>query len=513
MSLTLAEIVRAPHLHIEVLAEGDLRREVRWVHATDQPQPAPYLRGGEVVLTDGLWLAGGTTPEQYVRGLAGAGAAGIGFGLVPGGPSAPQELVDACRRHDLTLFVVPVEVPFLAISELFVDRAIRDREEPLLRSLQRGERLLHALSGDGGAAGVLAVLAAELQCDAWLCDRLGGVIAGTGGDSPEGSTAHGDDGGASLGFPIPGPAAAGAYLCLRRSGGPLSVDERTAIDQALAVLGIDAAHREALRQAHRRFAAELFELARDGEAEAPAIARRLRDLGLDPDGGLIAIACDVPGAEERLADFESALAAAGAHAVATLRAGRLLAVAEWEPGAPTDGLCAAVATAMVPEAAVGVGAVVAHGALLDASVADARRACRLARLRQDGARGATAAELTSHAGLLAQQDPDLLEHFWRGLLAGLEEHDAARGSELLPTLEAFLSSGGRWAQTASALHVHVNTLRHRLARVEALTGRRLDDPDDRVDLHLALRVRRRLRETASRSPSPGSAARRDRTRP
>jgi PucR family transcriptional regulator, purine catabolism regulatory protein len=57
-------------------------------------------------------------------------------------------------------------------------------------------------------------------------------------------------------------------------------------------------------------------------------------------------------------------------------------------------------------------------------------------------------------------------------------------------LEAFISSGGRWAQTAEHLHVHVNTLRHRLARVEELTGRRLESADDRVDFHLALRAAR-----------------------
>jgi DNA-binding PucR family transcriptional regulator len=83
-----------------------------------------------------------------------------------------------------------------------------------------------------------------------------------------------------------------------------------------------------------------------------------------------------------------------------------------------------------------------------------------------------------------------VEHFCRELLDPLAEQDAARGSELLPTLAAFLSSGGRWARTAEELHVHVNTLRHRLERVEALTGRSLDEPDDRVDFHLALRARR-----------------------
>jgi PucR family transcriptional regulator, purine catabolism regulatory protein len=37
--------------------------------------------------------------------------------------------------------------------------------------------------------------------------------------------------------------------------------------------------------------------------------------------------------------------------------------------------------------------------------------------------------------------------------------------------------------------VHVNTLRHRLDRVEQLTGRDLGSMEDRVDLYIALRSR------------------------
>jgi sugar diacid utilization regulator len=271
------------------------------------------------------------------------------------------------------------------------------------------------------------------------------------------------------------------------------VAEQAAIQQALAVLGIEMAHREALRQTQRRFAVELFDLARAAEAQAPAIRRRLVALGLDPDGALVAIVCELAGAEERMADFEHALGAAGLRAVAAARGGSLVAVAQWEPrGRDAAPVAAQLAAAMGAQAAVGIGAAITRPALLEASVAEARRACRLARLRRDGRGGASAGELATHTGLLAQQDPDLLEGFWRALLDPLIEHDAARASELLSTLETFLRSGGRWAQTAELLHVHVNTLRHRLSRVEELTGRRIDDPDDRVDLHLALRARQRV---------------------
>jgi PucR C-terminal helix-turn-helix domain/Purine catabolism regulatory protein-like family/GGDEF-like domain len=485
MTLTVADIVRTPHLGLELLAEGDLSQPVRWVHATDQADPTPYLRGGEVVLTDGLWLAGGTAPIDYVRRLADAGTAAIGFGLIEGHPPPPPALTRACRRRRVTLFAVPVDVPFLAISERFVEHMIEEREEPLRRTLRRNERLLDAVSGPDGAAAVLRALHDELGSDVWLRDRSGALLAHAG--EPPGQDGLGS--GAWLRFRLPGPGDGHAELGVRRTERPLSVDGQTAIQQALTVLSVEAGHREALRQTHRRFAAELFELAREGESQASAIAQRLRGLGLEPDAGLVAIVCDRPDADGSLGRFEDALRAADLRAVATVRAGRLLAVGEWDPKAPADALGAQLVEAMGPESAVGVGAPVAHCALLDVSLGEAGRACRLARMRQDGRRSASARQLTSHAGLLAQQDPDLLEHFCRELLDPLAEYDAARGAELLPTLTAFLASGGRWAATADALHVHVNTLRHRLERVEALTGRELGCPDDRVDLHLALRAR------------------------
>src|ERR671928_808558 len=165
MPLAVADLLETPHLGLQALAQGDLSRPVRWVHATDQPDPAPYLRGGEVVLTDGLWLAGGTSPTEYVRRLADVNVAAIGFGLIEGKPPPPPALVRACRRRWVTLFAVPVEVPFLAISELFVDHMISEHEEPLRRTLRRSERLLDAVSGLDGAARVLEALHGELGLD------------------------------------------------------------------------------------------------------------------------------------------------------------------------------------------------------------------------------------------------------------------------------------------------------------------------------------------------------------
>ena len=73
-----------------------------------------------------------------------------------------------------------------------------------------------------------------------------------------------------------------------------------------------------------------------------------------------------------------------------------------------------------------------------------------------------------------------------------------RGSELVPTLEAFLATLGAPLATAERLHVHRNTLLYRLTRIEAVAGVDLRDPETRLTLHLALRIGQ-ARQIAARS--------------
>jgi GAF domain-containing protein len=71
----------------------------------------------------------------------------------------------------------------------------------------------------------------------------------------------------------------------------------------------------------------------------------------------------------------------------------------------------------------------------------------------------------------------------------LVEYDAARHTQLLTTLELYLTLGRSSTTTARALTVHVNTLRQRLERIESLTGLQLDS-QDLLALQLAIKVAR-----------------------
>jgi hypothetical protein len=63
------------------------------------------------------------------------------------------------------------------------------------------------------------------------------------------------------------------------------------------------------------------------------------------------------------------------------------------------------------------------------------------------------------------------------------------GAELEETLYAWFDEGRRIDDTARRLHVHPNTLRHRLRRFEQATGANLRDPRDLVELWWALERR------------------------
>jgi GAF domain-containing protein len=83
-------------------------------------------------------------------------------------------------------------------------------------------------------------------------------------------------------------------------------------------------------------------------------------------------------------------------------------------------------------------------------------------------------------------------------LERLVEYERRRGTELLRTLEVYLDQKGNVARTARAMYMHPNTLRQRLARIEAVSGLDLER-EDWVSLAMAIRVLtlRRL-EKASR---------------
>ena len=98
---------------------------------------------------------------------------------------------------------------------------------------------------------------------------------------------------------------------------------------------------------------------------------------------------------------------------------------------------------------------------------------------------------------------DELVAFTVSTIGPIRDYDERRGSELLPTLRAYLRASCRTADAAAALVVHPNTVAYRIRRIESLLGVDLTRPDALLRIQLALTVD----ETAS-AGSPAGVDRR-----
>lgn len=89
--------------------------------------------------------------------------------------------------------------------------------------------------------------------------------------------------------------------------------------------------------------------------------------------------------------------------------------------------------------------------------------------------------------LLLHADRRLARDIAAAALTPLDAETTASRERLIETLSAWLRHRGRTEAIAAALHVHPQTVRYRMGRLRELYGDRLDDPDARFELELALR--------------------------
>ncbi|MEV5977454.1 PucR family transcriptional regulator ligand-binding domain-containing protein [Streptomyces sp. NPDC052114] len=289
------------------------------------------------------------------------------------------------------------------------------------------------------------------------------------------------------------------------------------------LIAVERDRRDAARTVRRRLAQEVLELVQTGAAPAE-IAARLRvaapvllpGLGAAPHWQVVVARVEWDGGaieggpvaqsllEEILVDPLSAgpepsdriaVAHTGDEAIALVP---LPAVSNEHDGSETgllaDSLLSSVREPLSAGLAddgrltLGVSASVHSAEGLRGALEEARHARRVAAARPGRVCAAGHQELASHVLLLPFVPDDVRRAFTARLLDPLREYDQRHRAELIPTLEAFLDCDGSWTRCAARLHLHVNTLRYRVGRIEQLTSRDLSRLEDKLDFFLALRM-------------------------
>jgi DNA-binding PucR family transcriptional regulator len=533
--MLVRELLAVPELRLRLLAGqgAALDRPVRWVYSTDLGNPGRYLSGGELVISGLVWRREPADTERFVAEVAASGVAALAAGeaFFHG---IPDDVVDACRRHRVVLIAVPEDVSFSAVTEHVIRSVTAARGDRLAARLGRQRQLLTAVAGGMGldelsaqvseATGLVcrvltptgrAIVAgpaplADADVDRIVrtfltADRLPAVVAGR----PAYSV-----------FPV-GPALEQRltywFAVVEGSWPAWEPDVTDAVGELVAIAALDRArHTEGWRVA-RDIADDAVSLVAAGAGGRPETLQRLRQAGLDPDRP---VAVAVAGFVDRTdltevarSVLDDAAAHLGAPVVGTTPDGLAVALLPCgdpgngtssdpldRPGSasggtssdPLDKLRAALARLEpgLGPARLTVGLSRPSGAeALSGALREARHARELARLRTGTLTVVADAEVTSHVALLAVVPDDVRHAFAARVLDPVLEYDARNDAGLYQTLEAFLDCSGSWSRAAARLHLHINTVRYRISRVEELTGRDLSRFEDRVDVFLALRSR------------------------
>ncbi len=358
--------------------------------------------------------------------------------------------------------------------------ALREQEHDTELAILAHDRLAELVLRGGGVTEVAAELAALLggEVDLQVPARSGrsGGPAGPGESS----------------VPVVAGSEVLGRLVLTRDGAPRPADLRV-LQRGAVVTALLLLFNRHLAEVANRGRRDLLEDLLTGSVTDPdEIAARAADLETTLSGDLVVVVCALP--RHRVDSEQAAAFYAGNRRGLSARVDGyvVLLIPGSDPGAAAREAAGGLGRVLggpvtaAGEVAVPNGPAEPAGPIAAAHVKARDCLAAMIALGRQG-EGATAAELGFIGVLLSAGDTR--RRFITDTIGPVLEYDAARGSDLAATLEAWFGQGGHLGRSATVLHLHPNTVGQRLSRIGTLLGAGWSEPDRALQIQLALQLR------------------------
>jgi len=489
-----------------------LERDVKGSYIVDLPNPGRFLSEGDLVLTSAIWATGAESAETYVAALAAKRVAVLVVGTIVVG-DIPEYIVESCRSRGIVLLTVSQDVSFKAVTQ-FVESTVATAESAATsRSGAFTRTLLDGIGSGTGAQGALRMFYDEFATECWVLES-GGAVTAVVGSAPGletvaevwnrmlapgdgGVVVVDDDGRTSSVWPIVTDTVRSiGYLVCEGDHRAWPPDLERVVRTLLLVVRVELELAGNRREAEQAQAVEFVQHLISDTLSPGEASARLRLLGIDPLLPLTVVAAQVDDTDYPsravLEATTALLDAPGRVAIGCDLGDEAVVLLSGADAAPEQLIEAADRLAPRQQALLGGRRLRLGVSERTLSLSQLSSAVSSARARMRSAVGdgaivwSTRSTPRSYDALLEMLPDRVKSAFGRGLLAPIADYDVRHGSDLVQTLRVYLDSSGAWQQAATELHVHVNTLRYRIGRIEDLTQRDLSTMRDRVDFFLAL---------------------------
>ena len=518
--MRLAQVLKLPSMsRVTLVHVAQPECEVRGVHIVDFPNPAPWVRAGQILLTTGYaWPHDDHLQRAMVHQLADCRLTALGLAVPGFFEHMPQAVLDVAAERGMTLFEIPWIDSFARIVEEIHGAIIAEQYRVIQRSEEIHRSLTHAAVEATTLEDLVRVVARQLGHAVSYDDITGRVVACAPASRPSHASEATQDAAyqhwlAEHGYlqrmqrsirPIVIPPACGhdrrlacpvhikrdwvGVLWIEYAGGasPGELDRRAA-EHAAVVIALHEAHQRARIGIENSVRYGLLGALLSGQYEAPQqIHERALALGVDLDRphqlAVVAMRVPLPLSQahfvrrEHLGERISRVVQAhGGAAIVTLLHDQIpflvadpaLAQRVWREIAADDLLLA------LGQPCRGVEAV---RQMFDA----------LGQIMPRLAAGACydAEDLLIPRLLLGDRTAG--QAFVEMMLTPLRT--SRQSPVLLDTLRRWINHGFNARATAEVLSVHHKTVAYRLDRIAELTGWHLADPTIRFQLQLIDRI-------------------------
>jgi purine catabolism regulator len=492
-SLSFGEAVVAAGL-------GGMTRRVSRARLATTPEHLSRAGANElVVTTTATLLATGEDEERLVARLDAARVAGVAVRLDRSN-RLPDGIVVAADRLSLPMITFPEDAALADVTAAVLDALLQAQGQRLERVLDIHQRFTRIVLEGGGATEIAATLHEVAGCPVVVTDTDGRVTLAVPSDA-------GDDLDLATTPAVRHRIRAGDHdygeIVALIDGATLDEDRLVALERAAMAIAVRLAQASAVAEAEERFAAiSLEELIAGHAGDAADVAERAISFGWDlgrPRAVLLA-SVDPPTNSNTLPGALATIAAAaratlGRDAIVWTRSATIAALLAPETDEPAERR--RIAEGLRHEldhrlqsvtVSIGVGRRVEGAGSLPRSFLEASRAVDVGRW----AKGRHVTEVFDQLGLerlLASTPTDDLADFVQHAIGPLVEHDRSNQSDLVETLEMWLETRNM-AEAARRIHVHYNTFKNRLERIEAILGPVVTDAARCLECEVAIYVAR-----------------------